>query len=168
MGWTNQIPVAKATANITIRTSGEAEPRKLNFGNGLGYHDYQFGDRPYLSDAKLWQWGHALVTSNVTNASYSVLWFQGVDVDDKKYSGAYVGEAGKDAEAECARGDSELLKLEDSDNGTYVKIVMKNNVTVDLVIEKPELRIDYWAGPALATIDGKEWTGAAVVDAWKS
>lgn len=168
LGWTNQIPAAKAIAHFTIRSDERRKSTTLNFDNGLGYHGYLFGDRPYFSAVKLWQWGHALVTSSSSTASYSLIWFQAADIASKTFTGVYVEEVGNDAEAQCADGDNELLKLEDNDAGTYVKIRIGSDLTVDLVIKKQEVRPGRWVGPALATIEGSEWTGTGVVETLKS
>lgn len=108
------------------------------------------------------------MTSSSSTASYSLIWFQAADIASKTFTGVYVEEVGNDAEAQCADGDNELLKLEDNDAGTYVKIRIGSDLTVDLVIKKQEVRPGRWVGPALATIEGSEWTGTGVVETLKS
>lgn len=78
IGWTNIIPDATADADVTF---GD---KRVQFTNGIGYHDKKWGDRPFHHSVKHWYWGHARL------GAYSIVWLETVGHDGKTFSNAYI------------------------------------------------------------------------------
>ncbi|KID81279.1 Hydroxyneurosporene synthase [Metarhizium guizhouense ARSEF 977] len=76
--WSNAVPDASATINLDI--SGT----KIRFNDGVGYHDKNWGDKPFVTAVSSWYWGHAHL------GPYSVVWFDARDIAGTEYVSAYV------------------------------------------------------------------------------
>lgn len=58
VGWVNIIPIADADVDMNI--AGTA----VKFESGTGYHDKNWGDRPFSEAVESWYWGHASFGDN--------------------------------------------------------------------------------------------------------
>ncbi|KAH7146144.1 hypothetical protein EDB81DRAFT_934016 [Dactylonectria macrodidyma] len=91
VGWANAVPDAEAKVELKVR--GEA----ISF-EGSGYHDKNWGDKPFVDTVDSWYWGHAVL------GAYSVVWFDAVGVDGKEYVSGYVSKNGRVMQASCKPG----------------------------------------------------------------
>lgn len=96
IGWANAVPDAQATASLTFFTDDEtAEPTTLEFSDGAGYHDKNWGAQSFVSSTSQWYWGHARL------GPYSLVWFDALDWAGDEYVSGYVVQDGKVLEASC-------------------------------------------------------------------
>ncbi|ROV95955.1 hypothetical protein VMCG_07980 [Cytospora schulzeri] len=91
VGWSNAIPDATATVNISF-----SDNTTLRFTDGVGYHDKNWGDQPFVKSTSQWYWGHAHV------GPYSIVWFDALDLTGQEYVSGYVAEDGEVLGASCA------------------------------------------------------------------
>lgn len=96
VGWSNAIPDAHTTASLLFT----ADNTTLDFDDGVGYHDKNWGDQPFLSSTDLWYWGHARL------GPYSLVWFDAFDLEGVEYFSGYVAVNGSVLESSCAAGAS--------------------------------------------------------------
>ncbi|KAL3476560.1 hypothetical protein BJX99DRAFT_246756 [Aspergillus californicus] len=91
VGWANAIPAAAATVQLVIL--GEA----FEF-TGIGYHDKNWGDKPFKSSVGTWYWGHGRL------GDYTVAWFDFLTPDMKnEYVSAYWAKDNEMLTAQCGR-----------------------------------------------------------------
>ncbi|KAJ9150279.1 Hydroxyneurosporene dehydrogenase [Pleurostoma richardsiae] len=90
--WSNAVPDASAFVNLTIGGS------PLAFHDGVGYHDKNWGDAPFVTTTSSWYWGHARL------GPYSLVWFDALDLAGTEYFSGYVAKRGKVLQASCATG----------------------------------------------------------------
>lgn len=95
--WANALPDALTTANLVIGDT------TLTFEDGVGYHDKNWGDAPFVDVVTTWYWGHAHV------GPYSIVWFDALDADGIEHFSGYVAEGGSILETSCA-DDSVLVR----------------------------------------------------------
>lgn len=88
--WANAVPDATAVVALTVGGS------KLNFKDGVGYHDKNWGDVPFVTAVSSWYWGHAHV------GPYSIVWFDAVSSAGVEYFSGYVTKATSVLESSCA------------------------------------------------------------------
>ncbi|KAL8283570.1 hypothetical protein RQP46_005673 [Phenoliferia psychrophenolica] len=62
VGWANAVPSASTVVSLSI--NGTAHDFL-----GLGYHDKNWGDRPFATTVQSWFWGHGSV------GEYTIVWF---------------------------------------------------------------------------------------------
>lgn len=91
MGWANAVP--DATASVSLSFSDNST---VSFTDGVGYHDKNWGDQPFVSSTTQWYWGHARL------GPYSLVWFDALDMAGEEYFSGYVVEDGSVIEASCA------------------------------------------------------------------
>lgn len=91
--WSNAVPDADATVDVTF-----ADGTALQFADGVGYHDKNWGDEPFAGVVSSWYWGHAHL------GAYSLVWFNTIDLDGTEYFSGYVAEDGAVLLAGCAGG----------------------------------------------------------------
>lgn len=87
LGWTNQVPTARATANFTFAASDDLNDTSLGF-SGNGFYHQEWSDRPYQEVVKSWFSGHTHMVNGKKNLS--VVWFQGKDNEDRTYTSVYI------------------------------------------------------------------------------
>lgn len=97
VGWSNAIPDAHASVSLTF-TSTTTTTTTLDFADGIGYHDKNWGDRPFVASTSLWYWGHARL------GPYSLVWFDAFDVAGSEYVSGYVAANGSVLASGCAAG----------------------------------------------------------------
>lgn len=90
--WSNAVPDALAVVALTV---GDTE---LYFTDGVGYHDKNWGDLPFVETVSSWYWGHAHV------GPYSIVWFDAIDSAGTEHFSGYVAEAGSILESSCGVG----------------------------------------------------------------
>lgn len=88
--WSNAVPDADAAVNVTF-----ADGTAMQFTDGVGYHDKNWGDDPFASVVSSWYWGHAHL------GPYSLVWFNTIDLDGNEYFSGYVAENGTALLASC-------------------------------------------------------------------
>ncbi|KZO94779.1 hypothetical protein CALVIDRAFT_517254 [Calocera viscosa TUFC12733] len=81
LGWANSIPDATATVNFVLNN------QQISY-TGRGYHDSNWGDRPFTEDLGSWYWGHARF------GSYSLVWFDMMDFTGVEHQLGYLAEDG--------------------------------------------------------------------------
>lgn len=100
VGWANAVPDAHAIVALEL-TSGAATnttTTALAFSDGVGYHDKNWGDQPFLASTETWYWGHARM------GPYSLVWFDAFDLAGAEYSSGYVVADGAVVASSCASG----------------------------------------------------------------
>ncbi|KUI73197.1 Hydroxyneurosporene dehydrogenase [Cytospora mali] len=93
VGWANAVPDATAAVSLSFGDSST-----VSFTDGVGYHDKNWGDRPFVESASQWYWGHAHL------GPYSLVWFDALDITGQEYFSGYVAQDGKVLEASCVSG----------------------------------------------------------------
>lgn len=96
VGWSNAVPDAHATVSLQFTTDNTT----LEFSDGIGYHDKNWGDTSFLASTNLWYWGHARL------GPYSLVWFDAFDLQGNEYFSGYVAINGSVLESSCAAGAS--------------------------------------------------------------
>lgn len=76
--WSNAIPDAHTTANLTL--SGET----IAFSDGIGYHDKNWGNKSIISVPKYWDWGHGRL------GPYSIVWYDLLSYNGTESRRSYV------------------------------------------------------------------------------
>lgn len=94
--WSNTVPDA-ATAVDLVLPDGH-----LQFQDGIGYHDKNWGDAPFVTAVSSWYWGHARV------GPYSLVWLDAWDTKDTEYATGYVVKDGKVLQSSCAPGSLQV------------------------------------------------------------
>ncbi|KAL6801484.1 hypothetical protein J3E68DRAFT_447531 [Trichoderma sp. SZMC 28012] len=90
VGWANAVPDAYASVDLVINGT------KLQFSDGIGYHDKNWGTAPLADNLETWYWGHARV------GPYSIVWFDATPPNGAERFSAYVAKNGIVAQASCA------------------------------------------------------------------
>lgn len=98
IGWANAIPAASAVVDLAI--GGE----KVQF-TGIGYHDQNWGDQPFVDAVDSWYWGHATV------GPYHVVWFDTIGSDGDEHVSAYVAHEAALVQAACEPGSVRVWPL---------------------------------------------------------
>ncbi|OBT78250.1 hypothetical protein VF21_02984 [Pseudogymnoascus sp. 05NY08] len=62
--------------------------RPLKF-TGVGYHDKNWGDKPFTTHVSSWYWGHGRL------GPYSIVWFDVLGKDGTEYFSSYAARDGK-------------------------------------------------------------------------
>lgn len=88
--WSNAIPDADAIVDVTF-----ADGTAMQFTDGVGYHDKNWGDEPFANVVGSWYWGHAHL------GSYSLVWFDILGLDGTEYFSGYVAEDGNILPTSC-------------------------------------------------------------------
>ncbi|KAH8669029.1 hypothetical protein BX600DRAFT_266435 [Xylariales sp. PMI_506] len=88
--WANALPDALVTVDLTIYGV------KFAFDDGVGYHDKNWGDSPFLEATTSWYWGHAYLEP------YSIVWFDAVDSAGEEHFSGYVVKDGEVVGSSCA------------------------------------------------------------------
>ncbi|CAN8098987.1 unnamed protein product [Discula destructiva] len=96
VGWSNAIPDAHATISLAFTSSSNNET--LAFTDGVGYHDKNWGDQPFVSSTEQWYWGHARL------GPYSLVWFDAFDLSGTEYFSGYVAANGSVLASSCVAG----------------------------------------------------------------
>lgn len=94
VGWSNAVPDAHATVSLRFT----ADNTTLTINDGIGYHDKNWADQPFLASTNLWYWGHARL------GPYSLVWFDALDPQGDEYFSGYVAVNGTVLESSCAAG----------------------------------------------------------------
>lgn len=91
VGWANAVPDAEATVELSF-----SDGTVVNFTDGIGYHDKNWGDRPFVESTEQWYWGHARL------GPYSLVWFDALDLAGTEYVSGYVSSDGQALLSSCA------------------------------------------------------------------
>jgi len=103
--WANAIPAADVDVKITIGDT------MVQFSNGVGYHDKNWGDAPFVSAVSSWYWGHASFDA------YSVVWFDAIDASGVEHVSGYVVKDGEVLASSCGEGAVSVRPW--GENSTY-------------------------------------------------
>ncbi|KAJ5365554.1 Hydroxyneurosporene synthase [Penicillium concentricum] len=98
IGWVNLVPDAVGEVDMKIHGS------TLKF-RGIGYHDKNWSDRPFVDSVQSWYWGHGRL------GPYSIVWFSYLAMNDTTnatYVSSYVA---KDGELLVSACDPSLLTV---------------------------------------------------------
>lgn len=98
--WSNAVPDATATVNVTFASPAVTDPVTMQFADGVGYHDKNWGDAAFALSVGSWYWGHARL------GDYSLVWFDTLDLaaPAAEYFSAYVARDGDVLLSSCAAG----------------------------------------------------------------
>ncbi|KFZ18025.1 hypothetical protein V501_01412 [Pseudogymnoascus sp. VKM F-4519 (FW-2642)] len=91
VGWANAMPDADAVADFTVLG------RPLKF-TGIGYHDKNWGDKPFTTHVSSWYWGHGRL------GPYSIVWFDVLGKDGTEYFSSYAAKDGVIVATQCGPG----------------------------------------------------------------
>ncbi|KAK5996759.1 hypothetical protein PT974_02100 [Cladobotryum mycophilum] len=91
LGWAVSVPDAITTVNLTVGDE------KIFF-TGAGYHDKNWGDRPWSEALAAEYWGHGRI------GPYSLVWFDLTTHDGKEHVSAHVVKDGNVLLASCDTG----------------------------------------------------------------
>ncbi|KAL7916776.1 hypothetical protein GGI35DRAFT_466301 [Trichoderma velutinum] len=89
--WANAQPDADAVVDLKIKGT------RVQFADGIGYHDKNWGDAPFTSVTSSWYWGHARL------GPYSVVWFDAIDKAGREYFSGYVSQNGEVLQGSCTK-----------------------------------------------------------------
>ncbi|KAF7308243.1 hypothetical protein HMN09_00672200 [Mycena chlorophos] len=112
LGWTNAIPDADAVVDFQV--NGESVVFK-----GSGYHDQNWSNVPLVTHVQSWYWGHGRV------GPYSIVWFDGLDLNGTEHVSAYVAQDNKISFASCTLGSIQVRPIPDA----YPPVVSTPNPT---------------------------------------
>lgn len=134
VGYANAIPDAIVDVDLRI---GDTDFR---FTNGIGYHDKNWGIKPFSGSTASWYWGHAAL------GPFSIVWLQVNSVERGTHTTGYVAMGGSILQTTCLqdrlnitakevdeRGVVRLLSLRFKlDNGTvFVAEVTRQSVVLE-------------------------------------
>ncbi|KAH8668589.1 hypothetical protein BX600DRAFT_548910 [Xylariales sp. PMI_506] len=88
--WSNAVPDAHVTVDLLIGGT------RVVFSDGVGYHDKNWGDAPFVTATSSWYWGHAYVEP------YSIVWFDAIDAVGTEHFSGYVAKNGAVIASSCA------------------------------------------------------------------
>ena len=174
IGWSNAIPDARALASFTVND------KSLAF-EGIGYHDKNWADAPFVADITTWYWGHGRL------GPYSVVWFDTLDTNGKEHVSGYVAKDSVVLTASCANDAASVRPI--GKNSQFPPTIVTGNpdgfhVTIDLgqhgtlvfdVFARsillggtPNFPFIRWAGSMTGGIKGgQNYTGTALYDEFK-
>ena len=92
--WANAVPDANAIVNLRV---GDIT---MNFTDGIGYHDKNWGNKSIIDVPRYWDWGHGRL------GPYSVVWYNLLDYSGAESRRSYVVEDGEVLLVSC---DSDAL-----------------------------------------------------------
>lgn len=94
--WSNAIPDAAGSVDLLVNGT------RHSF-RGVGYHDKNWGDTPFVTTTSTWYWGHARL------GPYSVVWFDAFDSAGLEHHSGYVAKHGRVILGSCA-GDAVVVR----------------------------------------------------------
>ncbi|KAL4880534.1 hypothetical protein BJY04DRAFT_219005 [Aspergillus karnatakaensis] len=103
VGWANAIPDGTGVAEFTIR--GDEEFRV----EGRGYHDHNYGSRPFSTSASSAYWGHGRI------GGYNIVWLSVLPVVGEESVSAYVSKSPDGGPTSTDHSDAEVLLASCSD-----------------------------------------------------
>lgn len=124
--WSNTIPDAIASVDLNLPDG------KLQFQDGLGYHDKNWGNAPFVSAVSSWYWGHARV------GPYSVVWFDAWDPKVNEYASGYVVEDGKVLQSSCGEGSVQVRPWA----GNRDRFAAKQGLDITFQAEKTTVKLN--------------------------
>jgi hypothetical protein len=95
VGWANAFPDADVTAHVNIVDQATGEVSSIDFEDGVGYHDKNWGVQAFHDMVQAWYWGHARV------GPYSLVWFDAINWEDTETFSAYISRDGEIVSASC-------------------------------------------------------------------
>ncbi|KXH52980.1 hypothetical protein CNYM01_07369 [Colletotrichum nymphaeae SA-01] len=163
-GWANAVPDSDAVVDITVG----GEDVKYT---GYGYHDKNWGDKPFVETFTDWYWSHARL------GNYSIVWFDFIDDESFNTVSSYASKDGEIITASCKEGavkvrpvDGPYPPVGDGKFPSAFNIVMDLgkegilNATVTREVTVMDVPIyKRWTGPAKGSINGgPEMTGVGL------
>jgi hypothetical protein len=163
------VPDADATVDLIVNGT------EISY-QGIGYHDANWGDRPFFNVVDTWYWGHARF------GPYSIVWFDVLNPNGTEYVSSYVSKNGTIIAASCAEGAIKVRPAgQNSEYPPNVRtgIVEMYNVLIDLgdeegglleVIVHTELVIGRspfytrYTVSVEATLGEEQFTGAGITE----
>ncbi|KAL3260547.1 hypothetical protein ABHI18_004481 [Aspergillus niger] len=157
LGWVSMVPDSHATVDLMV--DGE----KLQF-TGYGYHDKNWGNRPFQNTVKTWSWGHVHI------GSYSLVWLQytprvGADNSTTPIRSAYLARDGKVVQSGCR---TSIISIQERmTSSSYTVDVMMSGVDLQIqgTVEVAGDGKDYfrWNGVVSGTVEGQRLDGGVAV-----
>ncbi|KAF5008057.1 hypothetical protein FDECE_5639 [Fusarium decemcellulare] len=87
--WANAVPDAKTVVDLTVKDT------KIQFKDGVGYHDKNWGNQSIVDGPRYWDWGHGRF------GPYSVVWYNLLDYEGKESRRSFVVKNGKVLMVSC-------------------------------------------------------------------
>ncbi|KXL51403.1 hypothetical protein M433DRAFT_148870 [Acidomyces richmondensis BFW] len=91
VGWSNAIPDGDAIVDFHLHYD------TLEFDGAVGYHDKNWGSRPFSSSVATWYRGHGRM------GPYSIVWYDALSKDGTEHVSAYVAKNGVVLSAGCTK-----------------------------------------------------------------
>ncbi|OIW29571.1 hypothetical protein CONLIGDRAFT_654116 [Coniochaeta ligniaria NRRL 30616] len=159
--WSNAVPDAAGEVDLLINGT------EVKF-DGVGYHDKNWGDTPFVTTTSTWYWGHARL------GPYSIVWFDAFDSAGVEHYSGYVAKDGKVLLGSCAQ-DAVVVRPWGI-NGEFppkigTGVPQGLEVVFDLGYGKT-----FWANRTLGTVtgglggggcDGRTYQGASLFEEFK-
>ncbi|PYH71174.1 uncharacterized protein BO88DRAFT_451848 [Aspergillus vadensis CBS 113365] len=158
LGWVSMVPDSHAMVDLVV--DGE----KLQF-MGFGYHDKNWGNRPFQNIVKTWSWGHVHI------GPYALVWLQytpregGYNNNTTPIVSAYLARDGKVVQSGCRNSIINIFER-----------MTASSYGVDLAMDDVELRIQgtvevagdgknyfRWNGVVSGTVGGQKLDGGVAV-----
>ncbi|PVH97389.1 hypothetical protein DM02DRAFT_730602, partial [Periconia macrospinosa] len=167
IGWVNVMPAADATVDVTVA----GKPLKFQ---GNGYHDKNWGDKPFTSALQSWYWGHG------TFGDYNIVFFDMIDAEGENKVGGYALLNGKVIGSTCTTG----LKvrpvgtpypptlLAPNPNALTINMTLNDGSTLNAIVEQNAIQVDVglytrWIGTIEGTVGGITSSGSALWEQFK-
>ncbi|KAF9872412.1 hypothetical protein CkaCkLH20_10239 [Colletotrichum karsti] len=94
--WANAVPDADTTVSLRIKDT------TVEFADGIGYHDKNWGDKSIIDGPRYWDWGHARL------GPYSVVWYNLLDYAGDESRRSYVVRDGEVLLVSCDPASMEV------------------------------------------------------------
>ncbi|PWY75934.1 hypothetical protein BO83DRAFT_387922 [Aspergillus eucalypticola CBS 122712] len=158
LGWVSMVPDSHAMVDLVV--DGE----KVQF-MGFGYHDKNWGNRPFQNTVKTWSWGHVHI------GQYALVWLQYTPREggDKNNTtpivSAYLARDGKVMQSGCRNS---IINIDER--------MTASSYGVDVAMDDVQLRIQgtvevagdgknyfRWNGVVSGTVEGQKLDGGVAV-----
>ena len=97
--WANAVP--DAVTNVKLEVGGTA----MQFNDGVGYHDKNWGNQSIIDGPRYWDWGHGRF------GPYSVVWYNLLDYYGQESRRAYVAKDGEVLLLSCDLDSLEVRQM---------------------------------------------------------
>ncbi|KAF2420361.1 hypothetical protein EJ08DRAFT_705445 [Tothia fuscella] len=105
VGWANAIP--DAIVDVDLRVGDTS----FKFTDGIGYHDKNWGVKPFSMSTVSWYWGHAPL------GPFSVVWFQVNSSERGTHTAGYVAMEGSILQASCVQDSLDITPKKVDEHG---------------------------------------------------
>ncbi|GFN11570.1 hypothetical protein AtubIFM54640_004026 [Aspergillus tubingensis] len=158
LGWVSMVPDSHAMVDLVV--DGE----KVQF-MGFGYHDKNWGNRPFQNTVKSWSWGHVHI------GQYALVWLQytpregGVNNNTTPIVSAYLARDGKVVQSGCRNS---LINIYENMTASSYGVDVEMDGVVLMIRGRVEVAGDgknyfRWNGVVSGTVEGQKLDGGVAV-----